>query len=102
MGKRNKDDVPNVHAVAQRDIFQRMNFLYQASVYLNSLSSDYASAVSAGSGQDTHIRKKRMGQSSTTTDISRSYIKSMKIIGKKTVAKMCVYLQSVGESVRAK
>ena len=35
MAKKPKDDVPNPNNVANREILQRMNFLYQASVLLN-------------------------------------------------------------------
>ena len=37
MGKRQKEDSPNINAVANKDIIQRLDFLYQASVYLQSL-----------------------------------------------------------------
>ncbi|KAL7281541.1 hypothetical protein ACG7TL_004858 [Trametes sanguinea] len=40
MGKKNKDQEPavNLSSVANRDVIQRINFLYQASTYLNSIS----------------------------------------------------------------
>ena len=38
MGKKNKDEAPNPNGVVNRDILQRLNFLYQASTYLESIS----------------------------------------------------------------
>ena len=38
MGKKNKDEAPNPNSVVNRDILQRLNFLYQASTYLESVS----------------------------------------------------------------
>ncbi|KAH8979127.1 hypothetical protein EDB92DRAFT_1981313 [Lactarius akahatsu] len=38
MGKKNKDEAPNPNGVVNRDILQRLNFLYQASAYLESIS----------------------------------------------------------------
>ena len=37
MGKKNKADGPSPSSVPNRDIIQRLNFLYQASTYLNVL-----------------------------------------------------------------
>ena len=34
MAKKSKDEVPNPNSVSNRDILQRLNFLYQASVLL--------------------------------------------------------------------
>jgi len=36
MVKKQKEETPNVNATANRDIVQRLNFLYQASSYLQS------------------------------------------------------------------
>ena len=38
MGKKNKDEAPKPNNVLNRDILQRLNFLYQASVYMESIS----------------------------------------------------------------
>ncbi|THH12471.1 hypothetical protein EW146_g7668 [Bondarzewia mesenterica] len=37
MAKKNKDEAPNPNSVTNRDILQRLNFLYQASAYLDSI-----------------------------------------------------------------
>lgn len=41
MGKKSKVDGPNPSNVPNRDIIQRLNFLYQASTYLNVLHAQY-------------------------------------------------------------
>jgi ribonuclease P protein subunit RPR2 len=38
MAKKQNEATPNVNATANRDIVQRLNFLYQASVYLQSIA----------------------------------------------------------------
>ena len=42
MGKKNKDDAPNPNSVPNRDIIQRLNFLYQASTYLNGIGAAHS------------------------------------------------------------
>lgn len=44
MAKKNKDEVPNPNSVANRDILQRLNFLYQASAYLSTMPNATASS----------------------------------------------------------
>ena len=76
MGKnKNKDQAPNPNNVSNRDIIQRLNFLYQASVFLNAMSS-----------QPQPCSQKRV----TTSELSRSYIDTMKTVGKKTNVRMFV------------
>ncbi|KAK0503705.1 RNAse P Rpr2/Rpp21/SNM1 subunit domain-containing protein, partial [Armillaria luteobubalina] len=72
MAKKPKDETPNANSVPNKDIIQRLNFLYQASVYLNSVTSQSPS------------RRRRV----STSDLSRSYVSSMKVVGQKTVVKM--------------
>ncbi|KAK0188263.1 Rpr2-domain-containing protein [Armillaria mellea] len=72
MAKKAKDEAPNANSVPNKDILQRLNFLYQASVYLNGVASP------------SPPRRKRV----TAGDLSRSYVSSMKIVGQKTVVKM--------------
>ncbi|KAK0485300.1 RNAse P Rpr2/Rpp21/SNM1 subunit domain-containing protein, partial [Armillaria luteobubalina] len=72
MAKKPKDETPNVNSVPNKDIIQRLNFLYQASVYLNGVTSQSPS------------RRRRV----STSDLSRSYVSSMKVVGQKTVVKM--------------
>ena len=50
MGKKNKSEVPNQNNVVNRDILQRLNFLYQASVYLESISRQSGGSVRTGTG----------------------------------------------------
>lgn len=76
MAKKPRDDAPNPHSVANRDIIQRLNFLYQASVYLNGVPGLTTPAKVVG---------RRV---LSTSDLSRSYIKTMKIVGQKSVTKM--------------
>lgn len=83
MGKKNtREDVPNPNSIVNRDVIQRLNFLYQSSVYLSSLP-----APSPDPGRGTKSTKKR-GRKFTTKDLSRSYVDTMKIVGKKAVVKM--------------
>lgn len=108
MGKKNKekdvDQVPNPNNVSNRDIIQRLNFLYQASVYLNSVGVPRPSTPAAPGDADTekmgcvesgkqekHKRKKRRKEVVNTSDLSRIYIRTMKIVGQKTTVKMCVF-----------
>lgn len=100
MAKKNKDQVPNVNSVTNRDIIQRLSFLYQASTYLNAISSSptsTSSTIPSTSNATTHdpTKKKRRRTRVTTQDLSKSYITSMKIVGQKTTVKMCVLLISV-------
>ena len=44
MAKKNKDEAPNPNSVANRDILQRLNFLYQASAYLSTMPNATASS----------------------------------------------------------
>lgn len=113
MGKKQKDETPNVNLTPNRDIIQRLNFLYQASVYLQSIEppnsvpdtqnastskSHPRSSVkyrSEGRGKakdlcgkkgDTSRLKVRRNQ--TAGDLARSYIQCMRVVGQKTTVKM--------------
>ncbi|EMD37650.1 hypothetical protein CERSUDRAFT_123546 [Gelatoporia subvermispora B] len=109
MGKKNKDQVPavNLNSVTNRDILQRMNFLYQASAYLNSISpsrepqpsqsqdtSTYtpgsvpSSQVGQPAGKRKQPKKLRIRHPTTTHELARSYVDSMRSIGQKTTVKM--------------
>jgi len=99
MAKKHKekdaDQVPNPNSVSNRDILQRLNFLYQASVYLNSVSprqpstsNDIPKMEVVRDGEKHKKKKKLRSNVISTTDLSRSYIKSMKIVGQKTTVKM--------------
>lgn len=102
MAKKGKDDAPTAHSVANRDIMQRLNFLYQASVYLNTIPSSKQSTTSGSSAnakssctpKEVKKARKRRNKSlrniATASELSRSYITTMKSVGQKTMVKMCV------------
>jgi ribonuclease P protein subunit RPR2 len=50
MGKKNKGELPNPSNITNRDILQRLNFLYQASVYLDSISRKCGGSVDTEAG----------------------------------------------------
>ena len=50
MGKKNKGELPNPSNITNRDILQRLNFLYQASVYLDSISRKCGGSVETDGG----------------------------------------------------
>jgi ribonuclease P protein subunit RPR2 len=50
MGKKNKGELPNPSNITNRDILQRLNFLYQASVYLDSISRKCGGPVDTAAG----------------------------------------------------
>ncbi|THU85693.1 Rpr2-domain-containing protein [Dendrothele bispora CBS 962.96] len=76
-----KNDAPGPNNAANRDIIQRLNFLYQASVYLNSVNTTISS-------QPTHDRTDASKKKARLDDISRSYIDTMKLVGTRTTVKM--------------
>ncbi|KAF8149498.1 RNAse P Rpr2/Rpp21/SNM1 subunit domain-containing protein [Crassisporium funariophilum] len=96
MVKKQKDETPNVNATANRDIMQRLNFLYQASVLLQSLAppsppshkEDIQEPVSEASSSKDTLKKRQVRRKKTTGDLARSYIKCMRVVGEKTTVKM--------------
>ena len=116
MVKKPKDDVPNVNATSNRDIIQRLNFLYQASVYLQSIEplstegkqlpdleqskqlGDDLLSVNDKDHSKASVGKQTALKSSTKTrrsthklrcgDLARSYVQCMRIVGQKTTVKM--------------
>lgn len=113
MGKnkdKGKDEMPNPTSVTNRDILQRLNFLYQASVLLNGLAppgsipDDDEPSMSSRTKDDQRTGTKEGDPPSRTTksqrkrrrrvvsfeELSRSYVETMKNVGKKTNVKMCV------------
>ncbi|TDL24232.1 Rpr2-domain-containing protein [Rickenella mellea] len=111
MGKnKNKDDGQNPNNIPNKDILQRLNFLYQASVLMHKIASPSdnpdSSTPDSGNprleatqednsetGRGRHERnmhksngkQQRMG---TASDLARNYIRSMRIIGQKTNVRM--------------
>ncbi|EIW82870.1 Rpr2-domain-containing protein [Coniophora puteana RWD-64-598 SS2] len=117
MGKKNQDDASSLKGVQNRDILQRLNFLYQASVFLNNISAAGPSSPQAPDETDTthdgaegHVppvqdqdvpssspkprparrrqRKDSKRKVMSTSELSRSYVDAMKVIGQKTIVKM--------------
>ncbi|KAI0305623.1 Rpr2-domain-containing protein [Multifurca ochricompacta] len=112
MGKKNKDEAPNPSSVLNRDILQRLNFLYQASVYLESISrqcddesikpsgsstmkkagspTQFSSALSTLGTPKTRKRHREQhrGRVVQAADIGHGYVRAMRLIGKKTTVKM--------------
>ncbi|KAF5328787.1 hypothetical protein D9619_011661 [Psilocybe cf. subviscida] len=107
MVKKQKEEIPNVNATANRDIVQRLNFLYQASVYLQSIAPPSAETIAErnearkldnniGEGSSTAQRttqrvRKRVKQRNvakkSTADLARSYVQCMHVVGQKTTVK---------------
>ncbi|KAG1847916.1 Rpr2-domain-containing protein [Suillus subluteus] len=91
MGKQNKNDIPNPSRVGNRDIIQRLNFLYQASVLLNGMTAGPSSQVPFSTCETNDMQdplKKRQKRVVSTADLSRSYIDTMKVVGQKTNVKI--------------
>ncbi|OSD06973.1 Rpr2-domain-containing protein [Trametes coccinea BRFM310] len=99
MGKKNKDQEPtaNLSSVANRDVIQRINFLYQASTYLNSISQTLPhNSVNDAFRQQT-VKRKSSSQKKRKSavrhprdigELSRSYVSTMRIVGQKTMVRM--------------
>ncbi|KAL0572066.1 hypothetical protein V5O48_009884 [Marasmius crinis-equi] len=106
MAKKDKNEAPNPNAVANRDIIHRLNFLYQASVYLNGMDQSHHSSsaqsepepsaststpmnMNISEEQRTESRKKRRKPRKIgIKDLARSYIDTMKVVGTKTTVRM--------------
>ncbi|KAJ7268657.1 RNAse P Rpr2/Rpp21/SNM1 subunit domain-containing protein [Mycena haematopus] len=83
MAKKNKDSdtqTPNANSIANRDIMQRLNFMYQASVYL--------SGVLPVPPPPTPQKRTKKSRKMNVHDLSKSYINSMKVVASKTMVKM--------------
>ncbi|PPQ97584.1 hypothetical protein CVT26_002312 [Gymnopilus dilepis] len=114
MVKKQKDDTPNVNSTANRDVVQRLNFLYQAGVYLQSaaptlsaeekgkarqtdLITDQMEDISSKKerdDQDTEMasvqkkKQRRKINMKDTGDLARTYVESMRVVGQKATVKM--------------
>ena len=112
MGKKQKEETPNNNATPNRDIIQRLNFLFQASVYLQSLEPSTSIPISnhpsfsgksrpksKGKAKEIQItesskhtttsgKKKKHKRKLTTGDLARNYVQCMRIVGQKTTVKM--------------
>ena len=119
MGKKNKTESPNPSNITNRDILQRLNFLYQASVYLESISRKCGESVHTGAGPSAgeseppmdvtavaeagpstatlskaakrkRDREQCKGRVIRAADIGQGYVRAMRLIGQKTTVKMLV------------
>ena len=92
--KQPRDQAPNPSSVANREIFQRLNFLYQASAYLKGLETPMsAPAPREGVEQPGGGRARKRGgkrRKGTLGELGSSYVRCMRIIGNKTVVRMFV------------
>ena len=108
---KNKNKMPNnPTSMMNRDVLQRLNFLYQASVLLNGLApprtiphnddpslsltppNDKGTGTEEGDPPprpEKSLRKKKRRVVSFE-ELSRSYVETMKSVGQKTNVKMCV------------
>jgi ribonuclease P protein subunit RPR2 len=82
MAKKNKDETPNANSIVNRDIMQRLNFMYQASVYLSGVLPVPQEIAVAPQKRTKKSRKMNVH------DLSKSYINSMKTVASKTIVKM--------------
>jgi len=78
MGKNNqsKNGAPKPSSVPNREIYQRLNFLYQASTYLKTIEA-LSPPVDTAS-----VRRVSLG------DVASSYVRNMRAIGNKSVIRM--------------
>lgn len=88
MGKKNKDQepAPNLNSVQNRDIIQRINFLYQASTYVSSIAPPPdGDAQPQRSGKR---KKNKIRHPKDAAELSRCYVGAMRIVGQKTMVRM--------------
>ncbi len=90
MGKkdRNQEPVASLNSVANRDIIQRINFLYQAGTYLNTIAQptpfNHDQAHHKGRGK----KRNTMRNPRNASELSRSYVSTMRIVGQKAMVRM--------------
>lgn len=98
MGKNKNKETPDPNSISNRDIIQRLNFLYQASVFLSSVSphAPHLPGSPPGEAQNglnpRHSRRQK--RTITTSELSKRYIDTMKIVGQKTNVRMSVLVLS--------
>ncbi|KAJ6587228.1 RNAse P Rpr2/Rpp21/SNM1 subunit domain-containing protein [Mycena vulgaris] len=95
MAKKTNDAPPTAASIANRDIMQRLNFMYQASVYLAAVlpvptapptePAPRKQGRAHGKGKDKRPKKARkMG----VHDLSTAYVHAMNTVARKTMVKM--------------
>jgi len=96
MAKKQKDDTPTVNSTTNRDITQRINFLYQAGAYLESLGTPSQSTsetleIPKETGNPRaamkRTKKRKFSKAMSASDLSRAYVESMMSVGQKTTVK---------------
>ena len=93
MAKKDKNQGPvaNLSSGVNRDIVQRINFLYQASTYLSTVSAPVASSssnVPAQPSKPKSRKKNTIRHPKSTAELSRCYVGSMRIVGQKAMVRM--------------
>lgn len=95
MAKKQKDDIPNPNSVANRDILQRLSYLYQASQLLGTSSvppPPVPGPIPAGlHGAERRLearRRTRERHGTAPADLARAYVRDMRAIGMKTNMRM--------------
>jgi ribonuclease P protein subunit RPR2 len=90
--KQSKDEAPNPNSVANREMFQRLNFLYQASAYLKGIEAP-ASVPSDGIDHTSRDNPRKKGckrRRATLGGLGSSYVQCMRNISSKCVIRMFV------------
>ncbi|KZV93399.1 Rpr2-domain-containing protein [Exidia glandulosa HHB12029] len=93
MGKKQRPQTGGEEAQAQnvqnRDIIQRLNFLYQASVHLAHASTSTSTTTpDAPSASNRARNASRRRQTLSLHDLSRSYAQTMRAVGARTVTRI--------------
>lgn len=91
MGKKQRDEAPNPTNIANRDIIQRLNFLYQASVYLKGVGEPSSSRNESQRPQaqpSQRPKRRKRTRNMIAADLSTTYIEDMKVVGKKALVRM--------------
>ncbi|KAF8527783.1 RNAse P Rpr2/Rpp21/SNM1 subunit domain-containing protein [Gautieria morchelliformis] len=90
--KQPKDEAPNPNSVVNREMFQRLNFLYQASAYLKGIEAS-ASVPSDGThinhtSRDSPRKKGCKRRRATLGGLGSSYVQCMRNISSKNVIRI--------------
>ncbi|KAJ7045851.1 RNAse P Rpr2/Rpp21/SNM1 subunit domain-containing protein [Mycena alexandri] len=78
---KNKDEPPSAANIVNKDIMQRLNFMYQASVYLSGV-------LPVPEPPKTVQKRAKKARKMNVHDLSKAYINSMKTVASKTMVKM--------------
>lgn len=92
--KQPKDDTPNPNNVVNREIFQRLNFLYQASAYLKGIEAPVSTPLEGSHvehpSRGNFLKKGRKRRQVTLGELGSNYVQCMRTIGNKSVIRMFV------------